>query len=94
MQVDDWHSLVPLNVAERFVTTPEGLFNHPSTTSCLTAQFSGSGAASEAPTAVTGTSRNASRTLHGCAAMLLGDAAHVFPPGVSHRHRAADIDVP
>lgn len=82
MQVDDWHSLVPLKVAERFVNAPEGGFKHPSTTSRLTTLFPSAGAAPP-QTHAESRKRDALQTLQGCAAFLIGDAAHVFPPGTS-----------
>ena len=74
LQVDRWRELVPESVAQNFVDMLPGIFPHPSATSRLTARFT----RAAAPPAAAG---DAISTLQGCAAILVGDAAHAFPPG-------------
>lgn len=73
--IEDWRSLVPPDVADTFVHTPAAPFRNPQATNRIVELLPDSApAASSMP------------GLHGCAVMLVGDAAHSFPPGVSHDH--------
>ena len=76
-QVDDWRALLPRDAAEQFVATREGVFRHPQSCRRLVHLMPHA----QAPD---GAAR-ATPALSGCAAFLLGDAAHVFPPGTPTR---------
>ena len=71
--VDTWRELVPHERAEQFVRRRTGVFRHPQTCRRLVhVQES-----ARAPPAAEGLSDRFS----GCGVVLLGDAAHTFPPG-------------
>lgn len=70
-----WPDLVPQSAAERFVSTKAGSFPHPQTCPKLVALFEEAAPPEEPHATLAG--------LRGCGAVLLGDAAHVFPPGVA-----------
>ena len=72
--MEDWRGLVPEHIAQKFVDAPVGAFKHPNMCSRLVARFPDA----SAPRMPTG---GAPAPLQGCAVVLLGDAAHVFPPG-------------
>lgn len=72
-QIQDWHALLPREAAEQFVQTREGVFNHPQCCRRLVHLMPHARVPERAQRATGG--------LRGCAALLLGDAAHVFPPG-------------
>jgi hypothetical protein len=74
-QVDSWQDLVPESAARAFVESREGVFRHPQMTGRLVTALP----AAEPPPLEPG---HALRGLQGCAAVLLGDAAHVSPPPV------------
>ena len=66
MQVHSWRSLVPQEVAQRFVRESASTFPMPRMTSRL----------------VSCIPANSQHSKHPSAVMLIGDAAHSFPPGI------------
>lgn len=75
-QVQYWRDLVPEAEAKRFLSTEPGRFSHPQACGRLLARFE------DAQAVVTGEG-DAAASIQGSAVMLLGDAAHVFPPGAT-----------
>ena len=73
-QVQYWRELVPEAEAKRFLSTEPGQFSPPQACAKMLACF-------EDAQEVATREGDAASTVRGSAVMLLGDAAHVFPPG-------------
>lgn len=75
-QLDRLRENVPLEVAQAFVDARVGRFRDPQSCKRLVAEFPGAAAA-------TVQDGDAAGGVNGAAVLILGDAAHVFPPGVA-----------